>query len=291
MKKDQPTYRGRFAPSPTGDLHLGSLSTALASFLDARHHCGAWHIRIDNLDPPREVKGSFESIHKALLQHGLEWDGTIYFQGSNTDKYKEALNKLWEKGHIFRCTCTRSLLAKNGSCQTDCYLFDRSETKKHSLRINLSPGETNGFDDLILGWQSYELDNKPHNFIVRRRDGLFAYQLAAAVDDSKSKFSHIIRGSDLLASTHRQRRLRQILGLESPKYGHIPLRTDEQGIKLSKHTGAAALDPRYVEQNLRSSLAHLGQPNPPNSAKMPGDILNFAVENWSRTHIIGSSCA
>ena len=275
-------YRGRFAPSPTGSLHAGSLVAALASYLDARANGGSWRLRIDDIDPPRQLPDSVCQIQDALRCHGLEWHGEILFQSQHVAQYESALNKLWGQGYLFRCTCTRSSLAPNGECVRSCSQQIHKTTQPHSIRVRTEPSFDSGYEDLFLGWQEGESSKTLRNFIVKRRDGLYAYQLAAAIDDASPNFSHIIRGADLLKSTHRQRWLQLLLGLQTPLYGHIPIMCDRSGAKLSKQSGALPLNTQTARHNLHVALSHLRQPCPPPTLETLRDILNFATEHWSR---------
>jgi len=279
--KDPTPYRGRFAPSPTGPLHAGSLVAALASFLDARHFSGDWQLRIDDIDPPRAVAGSVEAITDALSAHGLFWDGPLVFQSASETRYERALQRLTSMGWLFRCICTRATLSERGSCGQGCEYQEISDGEPHSLRVKTHPERLPEFEDRFLGEQSVSADTISKDFIVKRRDGLYAYQLAAAIDDAQPHFTHIVRGADLLDSTYRQRWLQELLKLEAPAYGHVPVVLDEAGHKLSKQTGAAALDSHQPEDNLRAGLRHLGQVAPPRSARRVAEILSHAVEYWA----------
>ena len=274
-------YRGRFAPSPTGPLHAGSLVAALASFLDARHQGGVWRVRFDDIDPPRAVEGSERNIIAALRGHGLHWDEPILYQSERSEKYESALQTLWQLGYLFRCICTRTTLSGAGTCGQDCRNADYPATLAHSLRVRVIPEQLQNFTDRFMGEQAVATVGVPTDFIVKRRDGLFAYQLAAAVDDALPHVTHVVRGDDLLTSTHRQRWLQQLLGLTSPDYAHVGVVCDHAGNKLSKQTGAEALNVSDAAENLRDALRHLRQPPPPASAKTVIDLLGFAIEHWS----------
>ena len=277
---DSHTYRGRFAPSPTGPLHAGSLVAALASFLDARHHHGQWQLRIDDIDPPRAVAGSSDAITKALVAHGLVWSGPILYQSHSSSHYDSALDWLMSSGWLFRCLCTRATLDDSGCCGQHCQEQNISAETPHSLRVKVASERLEGFSDRFLGEQPALAETAPKDFIVKRRDGLYAYQLAAAIDDAKPHFNHIVRGADLLESTHRQRWLQQLLGLEPPSYAHVAVLVDQAGNKLSKQTGAPPLDNNQAEQNLRQCLQHLALPAPPSSARRVPEILDHAAERW-----------
>ena len=277
---DSNAYSGRFAPSPTGPLHAGSLVAALASFLDARHHNGQWQLRIDDIDPPRAVAGSINAITDALLAHRLRWDGPILYQSHASPRYDSALDKLQSGGWLFRCVCTRATLDADGCCGQRCQDHNIGLETPHSLRVKVVPERLEGFNDRFLGGQRAPNENALKDFIVKRRDGLYAYQLAAAIDDAKPQLTHVVRGADLLESTHRQRWLQQLLGLEPPSYAHVALLVDQAGNKLSKQTGAPPLDNSQPEQNLLQCLQHLAQPAPPSSARRVSEILDHAAEHW-----------
>ena len=274
-------YRGRFAPSPTGPLHAGSLVAALASFLDARHHGGIWRLRFDDIDPPRAVPGSKQAIMAALRDHGLHWDEPILYQSEHSERYESALQTLWQLGYLFRCICTRTTLSSAGTCGQDCRNADHPGSLAHSLRVRVIPERLRNFTDRLVGEQAVATGGVPADFIVKRRDGLFAYQLAAAVDDALPHVTHVVRGDDLLTSTHQQRWLHQLLGQTSPRYAHAGVVRDHAGNKLSKQTGAEALNIQDAAENLRNALRHLRQPPPPASAKTVIDLLGFAIEHWS----------
>ena len=274
-------YRGRFAPSPTGPLHAGSLVAALASFLDARRAGGAWMLRIDDIDPPRAVPSSVGQITEALSAHGLHWDGAVRYQSQSSDAYHRALQQLAETGTLFRCRCTRSTLSNQGTCGQRCEQHAICDEEPHSLRVSFDTAQLAGFADRFQGMQPVTPEKTVADFIVRRRDGLFAYQLAAAVDDAQPHFTHVVRGADLLDSTHRQRWLMQLLGQTSPCYGHIAVMRDINGNKLSKQNGAPALDLARTAENLRDCLTHLYQPAPPTWARENDEILDFAIAHWT----------
>ena len=274
-------YRGRFAPSPTGPLHAGSLVAALGSYLDARHHIGYWALRFDDIDPPRQVEGSAEHIMSALTAHGLEWDGPVIYQSSESARYEHALHQLSAAGWLFRCRCSRATLSHQGTCGQECENRDVTLDEPHSLRVRFDATGDHYFEDRFLGPQQIDPGSAPRDFIVKRRDGLYAYQLAAAVDDAQPQFTAVVRGADLLDSTYRQLWLQQLLDLESPQYAHVTVVNDGLGNKLSKQTGAPALVTEHAAQNLRTALSHLKQAAPPDTARRVADILDFATEHWS----------
>ena len=268
-------YKGRFAPSPTGPLHFGSLVAALASFLDARFNQGTWQVRLDDIDPPRHDRSSFQAIPDCLEQHGLLWDNDLILQSRRKEAHESCISELRRAGHIFTCICTRTTLGPLGQCQADC---SEKQHEQGSIRLHLSDAPAPNFTDLVLGPQIPTL--MPKNFVMKRRDGLIAYQLATAVDDIDEGYTHIIRGSDLLDSTFRQMAIHEALGKLSPRYGHLPLVTDSLGNKLSKQAGAQAVDVARPVANLRLALDFLNQPSPPTTAKSIDEVLHFATEHW-----------
>lgn len=200
----------------------------------------------------------------------------MIMQSKRREAHESYISALSADGRVFRCLCTRATLGHLGQCESDCQLSQHNEG---SRRLAL-PGETlSGFNDLVLGSQAPT--DMPQNFVVKRRDGLLAYQLATAVDDIDEGYTHIIRGSDLLSSTFRQMAIHSALGQTSPKYGHLPIATDPMGNKLSKQTGAPAIDTKTPVENLRSALAFLNQTPPPPSCKTPTDLLTFGAEHWN----------
>ena len=272
-------YRGRFAPSPTGPLHLGSLISALASYLDARNNSGTWLVRIDDLDPPREVPGAAASILEDLQRHGLHADEDILWQSERGPVYKEVLAKLHSAGETFLCQCSRAVLGTLGNCQRSCSEHQHGVTQPAATRIKLSVNTAVEFHDQLQGRQTLTPDT--NNFLIHRKDGLYAYQLAVVVDDACQGITHIVRGSDLLGTTPRQVYLQQRLGYTTPAYCHIPVISNAQGQKFSKQNHAPALDNELAGANLRTALAFLRQTHPPSKVKYIEDILDFAISHWS----------
>lgn len=279
------TYRGRFAPSPTGPLHSGSLVAAVASFLDARANGGHWWLRIDDIDPPRHDLNSFISIPECLRIHGLHWDNDTLQQSKRQEVYEAYLDQLKGEGLLFTCVCTRLTLGKLGQCEADCASRTHSEG---SLRFNVPSDAPQSIDDLILGQQT--ASERPNNFVVKRKDGAISYQLATAVDDLDEAYTHIIRGADLLESSFRQKAIQQVLKRPSPQYGHVPIVTDSEGYKLSKQNGARGIDIRRPVQNLRDALSFLRQPAPPEAVEHIADVLEFAQEHWDTSALSPESC-
>lgn len=279
-------YIGRFAPSPTGPLHFGSLLGALASFLDARAHGGLWLVRIEDIDPPREVTGAAQSILECLQAHGLQWDDEVLFQSARAAIYRAACTQLLESGRAFFCTCSRSDLAnQHGIYSGRCRKCHRQPHVAHAIRL-LVDDVSIGFDDAVQGHIEQSLAREVGDFVIFRKEKLAAYQLAVVVDDAAQGVTHIVRGSDLLDSTARQIFLQRCLNYPQPNYAHIPVIANIRGQKLSKQTYASALDNRLAAENLLAALTFLGQPTPPaNGAKTTADILQWAIAQWDITRI------
>lgn len=282
---DDAAYRGRFAPSPTGDLHLGSLIAALASYLDAKAHHGRWLLRMEDLDPPREEAGSAQRILRSLADHGLHWDGDVLWQSERGQAYRQALDTLSARGLLFRCDCTRALLGPGGACAGRCLPRQQQIDGACALRISVPADCCISFTDTIQGRQSEALGQSLPDFVLRRKDGLYAYQLAVVVDDAHQQVNHVIRGSDLLDSSSRQIYLQHLLGFEQPIYSHIPVITNAQGQKLSKQNHAPVLNVGNAVDNLRRALAFLQQPPLPRGLHNCPDVLEFAADNWSPSAI------
>ncbi|MEE4361831.1 MAG: tRNA glutamyl-Q(34) synthetase GluQRS [Pseudomonadales bacterium] len=271
---------GRFAPSPSGPLHLGSLLAAAASWLDARAARGQWLVRIEDLDPPREVAGADRAILDALEGHGLTWDGDVLYQSTRTEAYEAAIARLEGDGRMFRCTCTRRRIRELGGVY-DGRCRDRGmavTSRSHALRIRVPNGAIS-FTDRLRGHCSQDLAEWAGDFILKRRDGLFAYQLAVVVDDAAQGITDVVRGADLLDSTPRQIFLQRCLGLTTPRYLHLPLLVHADGEKLSKQTGAPGLAPGEAKRNLAQVLGWLGIEAEPTDA--PERQLTQALDQWS----------
>lgn len=277
-----PAYIGRFAPSPTGPLHFGSLLAALASYLDARAHRGQWLLRIDDLDKPREVAGASDAILRVLDAYGLHWDGPVTYQHQQQEHYDDALQQLLEQGRLYYCTCSRQDFPANPQ-QHACRQRRQPPTGAWSLRIK-APDETLVLDDAIQGRHSTNLAACHDDFVVYRKDGITAYQLATAVDESLAGITHVVRGSDLLDSTFRQQLLMRWLYGHSPLYAHIPVATHADGQKLSKQSFATALEPADWKPRLLAALRFLGQPQPADT-RTPHALLDEACQHWSLARI------
>lgn len=278
-------YRGRFAPSPTGPLHLGSLIAALASFLDARHSGGRWLVRMEDLDPPREQPGAAASILHSLQCHGLHWDDAVLYQSSRSAAYNAALAALMQGGHLFSCDCTRATLGPGGSCRGNCRARQAHICAPRAIRTAVTPDCQIRFTDLLQGPQYTALGESLTDFVIRRKDGLDAYQLAVVIDDAEQGITHVLRGTDLLDSTPRQIFLQQQLSYTTPQYCHLPVITTRQGQKFSKQNHAPALDNDEAAQNLRCALRFLHQAEPLACVTGVEQVLAYATEHWSLQHV------
>lgn len=274
-------YRGRFAPSPTGPLHLGSLIAALASYLDAHHCSGKWLVRMEDLDPPREETGAADSILYSLQCHGLRWDENILYQSARSSAYAAALETLSDRGDLFPCDCTRATLGANGACQGSCRTPQASLSGPAAIRIRIPYAQEILFVDRLQGPEHTLLGQSLQDFVIKRKDTLYAYQLAVTVDDAAQGITHIVRGSDLLDSTPRQMFLQQRLGYSTPRYCHLPVITTGQGQKFSKQNHAPALDNSMARSNLLRALRFLRQCEPPATLESVEQLLMHAIEHWS----------
>lgn len=281
------TYRGRFAPSPTGPLHFGSLVAALGSYVDARVHGGVWLVRMEDLDPPRMVPGASDDILRTLEAFGLYWDEAVIHQSTRHAAYEAALARLAAQGDSFACACTRRELADSHTARGHAPIYPGT------CRAGLPPGrtaravrarvkdETIVFDDRVQGPIAYAMAEEIGDFIIRRADGYHAYQLAVVVDDAAQGITDIVRGADLLDSTPRQIHLQHLLGLPMPRYAHLPLVLDTHGEKLSKQTRAAPVDVRRPGEALVRALNFLGQEAPAAlRAASPAVVLDWAIAHW-----------
>ncbi len=278
------TYRGRFAPSPTGQLHLGSLVAALASYLQAKQHNGQWLIRIDDIDKPRVVPGSAESIVQALADYGLESDHPIDYQSQHLQHYANAIEYLLQHQKAFHCGCSRADLAADGSYPGTCRNGLPAGKTARSIRL-MVPSQTQTFDDLIAGPQTDNLQANSGDVVIVRADGLFAYQLCTAIDDAVPNFTEVVRGADLLPSTAIQRYIQKQLGLKSPRYAHIPLVLGSDGKKLSKRESDTPLREQQPSTMMRRALEHLQHPPPPNISSTEG-LLSWAVQHWDIQRLV-----
>ncbi len=322
-------YRGRFAPSPTGSLHFGSLVAAVGSYIDAKHHHGTWLVRMEDLDTPRCVAGASDDILHTLAAFGLHSDEPVLYQSQRTMAYEAALHRLQTIGVVYPCCCTRKEIADSALHGIDGQIYpgicrngipegregrawrvrtnrpqpvrtersanarSRSVVKKFldlslphastsaAVPLTLSTNGNMSFNDALQGHITQHLENEIGDFVVKRADGLFAYQLAVVVDDAFQGITHVVRGADLLHSTPRQIYLQQLLGLSTPHYMHLPIAVNAQGEKLSKQTLAAPVGTENVVATLISVLEFLQQ-QPPVELRDGSveEVLQWAVAHW-----------
>ncbi|HFC7766951.1 TPA: tRNA glutamyl-Q(34) synthetase GluQRS [Neisseria meningitidis] len=281
-------YTGRFAPSPTGLLHIGSLLTAAASYADARSNGGKWLVRMEDLDPPREMPGAASHILHTLEAFGFEWDGEVAYQSHRYALYEETLCRLQTAGLVYPCHCSRKDWQAGARRGADGFVYNgrcrhpgqrpAPQGKQPAWRIRV-PDRVIGFSDGIVGGYAQNLARDIGDFVLLRADGYWAYQLAVVADDAEQGVTHIVRGQDLLVSTPRQIYLQQCLGVPTPQYAHLPLLTNAQGQKWSKQTLAPALDLNRREQLLRQVFRYLNLPEAP-EADRPAELLDWAVAHW-----------
>ncbi len=284
-------YRGRFAPSPTGPLHFGSLVSAVASFLQAKSQRGAWLVRIEDIDPPREVVGSSDSILRTLEQHGLHWDEPVLYQSRQTDCYISALENLNQQKLLYHCQCSRKTISDLQQSQGmtvypgTCRELAISPQQNTATRI-ITENRNLLFTDRIQGEFKQQLAREVGDFVLRRADGLFAYQLAVVTDDALQRITEVVRGSDLLDNTPRQIMLQNHLSLPTPAYAHHPVATNANGEKLSKQTFARPVDESPPLANIIKVLDFLGQ-NPPASADFASleELWLWAIAHWDIENI------
>jgi glutamyl-Q tRNA(Asp) synthetase len=289
---DRRRYRGRFAPSPTGPLHFGSLVAAVGSYLDARAHQGQWLVRIEDLDTPRVAPGAADDILRTLERLGMHWDEAVMVQSTRGDAYRGALERLRARGVIYPCACTRREVADSALHGIDGFVYPGTcrrglpagrEARAARVVTDAAPV---AFDDAIQGRITQNLQQDIGDFVVWRADGQFAYQLAVVVDDAAQEITDIVRGADLLDSTPRQIYLQRLLGLPTPRYAHLPVAVNARGEKLSKQTLARAIDTRQPAREITRALRFLGQPvtDEPSDADLH-DLWRRAIARWDRSRI------
>jgi len=279
-----PQYRGRFAPSPTGPLHFGSLIAAMGSYLQARSQNGEWWLRIDDIDPPREVAGAADSILRTLENFGFEWDGPVSYQSLHSERYLAAIEQLQQADRLYPCICSRKDIQASeiiaGIYPGTCRQGISDHQSKYQLRIKVENNVVE-FTDGIQGKQLFDLASEVGDFTILRSDGYFSYQLATAIDDAEQEMTEVVRGCDLLDSTARQIYIQQQLGLITPHYAHLPVALNSEGQKLSKQTLARELDTTKAALSLYEALRFLGQ-SPPEDLKTANinDIWQWAHTHW-----------
>lgn len=279
---------GRFAPSPTGPLHFGSLVAAVASYCDAKSRGGQWLVRIEDVDLTRRVTGASESIIRTLHNYGFQWDGEIVYQSQRDALYQEALDTLTSTGSVYPCTCSRKEIADSSTLHGIEGIIYPGTCLTHAVKPELTPAwrmktsnTSISFTDLIQGQISHRMATDIGDFVLKRADGLFSYQLAVVVDDAAQGITHVVRGADLLHSTPRQICLQQALGYASPIYAHIPLVTNADGQKLSKQTLAQALPADNVIPTLLQAFHFLQRlPQPVPTFQHLPDLWQWAIRHW-----------
>ena len=283
----------RFAPSPTGPLHAGSLLAAVGSYLDARTTGARWLVRIEDLDTPRVVPGCADEQLRTLEAFGFEWDGDVLYQSTRREAYRAAIAELDAAGRVFRCSCSRKDLVGD---ENDAHRYPgtcrHGPTKPGpvALRFRVSDGPIH-FDDGFLGTRQFDLSNLG-DFVIERRDGLATYQLAVVIDDAFQNVTRVVRGADLEASTPWQIDLQRALGLPTPSYAHLPLLLEADGRKLSKSMRALPLDPSAAPEALTSTLTLLSQAPPPGlAASSTADVWKWALANWRPQALVGKADA
>lgn len=275
-----PSYIGRFAPTPSGFLHFGSLVAALASYLDARAAGGRWRVRMEDLDPPREMPGAPAAILETLQGYGLERDGEVVYQSQRHAAYQQVIDRLLSQGLAYACICSRKQLEPfNGIYPGTCRNAGHG-TEDAAIRVRV-PELVYRFEDRVQGPFEQHLGRESGDFVIRRRDGLYAYQLAVVLDDAWQGVTDIVRGADLLDSTPRHLYLQELLGLPQPRYLHVPLIIQPDGNKLGKRYRSPPLDPDQAAPLLVRALRALGQAPQAGLAKgSVADVLEWAVAHW-----------
>jgi glutamyl-Q tRNA(Asp) synthetase len=276
-------YRGRFAPSPTGPLHFGSVIAAVGSFLQARRRGGEWLLRIDNLDRPRTVPGAADAILSDLERLGLQWDGEICYQHSRSEHYRRALETLRAAGWTFPCGCSRKDFEGiyPGTCREGLAPGKRARTRR--MRV---ADVCIALEDAVQGECRQQLNESIGDFVIRRADGMFAYHLAVVVDDAEFGITEVVRGADLLGSTPRQIHLQRCLGLPTPDYAHLPVAVNASGQKLSKQTFAEPVADKQAVPLLMGALDFLGQqPDAQLSDASLDELWSWAIESWRMTRV------
>jgi glutamyl-Q tRNA(Asp) synthetase len=284
---------GRFAPSPSGPLHFGSLVAALASYCEVKSRQGNWLLRIEDVDTARVVAGAGEQILRDLEAFGFEWDAAVTYQSTQFEQYQHYLDKLLDQGDCYACECSRRSLRQLGVASGPlgqiypglCRSKQLAVTN-HSLRLNTENAQSVGFIDRVYGELTLNLPASVGDFVLKRRDNIFAYHLAVVVDDELQGINQVVRGADLLENTCLHIYLQQRLSFSTPEYMHLPLVNNAEGVKLSKQTGAGALDHRHASRLLIAALRHLGQtPQQDLAQNSPQEILQWAVTNWNPAQI------
>ena len=285
---------GRFAPTPSGALHFGSLVAALASYSDIRSQQGRWLLRIEDVDTPRVVAGAADQILRDLEAFGFSWDGEVLYQSTRFEHYRHYLDQLLQQGDCYACQCSRRSLREQGVSSGPLGLIypglcreKNLDRKNRSLRMSTALAAEARFRDRVYGDFAMNLETQVGDFVLRRNDGVYAYHLAVVVDDELQGVNQIVRGADLLENTCLHLHLQQRLGFSTPSYLHLPLVNNAAGVKLSKQTGASPLDYDRASYLLIAALQHLGQQPPPQlENESPAGILRWSCEHWDPSLIM-----
>jgi glutamyl-Q tRNA(Asp) synthetase len=285
-------YRGRFAPSPTGPLHFGSLVAAVASYLEARSRNGVWLIRIEDLDGPRVVRGAGGDILRTLEACGMEWHAPVVYQGGRTDAYHHALHELRRCGALYPCACSRREIADSAIAGIEGYVYPGTcrgrapnGRRARSWRVR-TIGARIAFEDAIQSHVRQDIEAQIGDFVLYRADGIYAYQLAVVVDDAEQGITDVVRGADLIDSTPRQILLQKLLRLPSPRYAHVPVVVNARGEKLSKQTGATPVSRENPVPALYAALDLLGQAPPAILARSGiRELWDWAIPNWDLARV------
>jgi len=285
-------YRGRFAPSPTGPLHFGSLVAAVGSYLEARTRGGDWRVRMEDPDPPRVVPGAADEILRALDACGMHWDGDVVRQSARSAAYHSALHRLRARGMVYSCACSRREIADSAIAGIEGLVYTGTcrsgvpHGKRARAQRVMTCGAVIAFDDALQGRVEHDLEKDFGDFVLYRADRVYAYQLAVVIDDAEQGITDVVRGSDLLDSTSRQIHLQRLLGLPTPHYAHLPVAVGETGEKLSKQTLAAPVDADRPVPALAAALAFLGQRPPADLARAShSDFWQWALMNWNLARV------
>jgi len=278
-------YIGRFAPSPSGPLHLGSLFIAVASFIHAKKHHGQWLVRIEDLDTPRSVQGADQAILKCLEAHGLHWDEAPWYQSQRTHIYNDIIESLVEHRQAYGCECTRRVIQANGGVYNGTCRAKQLPTEQHAVRLRVVKSH-DSFSDLFCGWVNVTDLHAKEDCTLRRSDGIFAYNFAVVVDDVLQGITQVVRGADLIDATVTQLNVFDAIrplvkGVSAPQYGHMPLISHAPGIKLSKQNKSPAVDWRDAKANMVRVLSLLGLRPPPAFKDLACEqMLNWAISEW-----------
>jgi len=288
LRLSQSTYIGRFAPSPSGPLHFGSLVAALGSYLQAKSQQGKWLVRIEDIDPPREIAGASADILATLQAYGLKWDDEVIYQSQQSAHYEQVLADLEQQQLSYACACTRKIIKQQGGLYLGNCRNSKLSNTDNALRINVTKltKPVTSFIDQLQGEITLDAQHADEDFIIKRKDGLYAYNLAVVIDDINQGITEIVRGADLLPTTGKQISLYQLLGKQVPTYVHLPLVVTKPGFKLSKQNHALAIDNKNPVPTLLQALAFLGHQVTDSVDKSScSTILKWAITNWSLTNV------